>query len=69
MRKTSTTNSVQRAYMLAKAHLQTLREQEIEIEKAYIAAHGIHNADGTTPEAVYYIKDEATFDRDRKSVV
>ena len=63
MRKTSTTNSVQRAYMLAKAHLQTLREQEIEIEKAYIAAHGIHNADGTTPEAVYYIKDEATFDR------
>ena len=42
MRKTSTTNSVQRACMLAKAHLQTLREQEIEIEKAYIAAHGIH---------------------------
>ena len=63
MRKTSTTNSVQRAYMLAKAHLQTLREQEIEIERAYIAAHGIHNGDGTIPERVYCIDDMETFDR------
>jgi len=43
MRKASTTNSAQRAYMLAKAHLQALRNQEAEIERAYIVAHGIHN--------------------------
>lgn len=63
MRKTSTTNSAQRAYMLAKAHLQALREQEAEIEKAYIVANGIRNADGTIPERVYCIDDMETFDR------
>ena len=63
MRKKSTTNSAQRAYMLAKAHLQALREQEAEIERAYIVAHGIHNADDTIPERVYCIDDAETFDR------
>ncbi len=63
MRKTSTTNSAQRAYMLAKAHLQSLEEQEAEIEKAYIIANGIRNADGTVPERVYCIDDMETFDR------
>ena len=63
MRKASTTNSAQRAYMLAKAHLQALRNQEAEIERAYIAAHGIHNGDGTIPERVYCIDDMETFDR------
>ena len=63
MRKASTTNSAQRAYMLAKAHLQALRNQEAEIERAYIVAHGIHNGDGTIPERVYCINDMETFDR------
>ena len=63
MRKASTTNSAQRAYMLAKAHLQALRNQEAEIERAYIAAQGIHNGDGTIPERVYCIDDMETFDR------
>lgn len=63
MRKASTTNSAQRAYMIAKAHLQALKEQEAEIERAYIAAQGIHNGDGTIPERVYCIDDAETFDR------
>lgn len=63
MRKKSTTNSAQRAYMLAKAHLQTLKDREAEIERAYIIARGIRNADGTIPERVYCIDDMETFDR------
>lgn len=62
MRK-ATTNSAQRAYMLAKAHLQALKDQEAEIERAYIIAQGIRNADGTIPERVYCIDDMETFDR------
>lgn len=63
MRKASTTNKAQRAYMTAKATLQTLEAREAEIEKAYIAAKGIRNADGTIPERVYCIDDTKTFDR------
>lgn len=63
MRKASTTNSAQRAYILAKANLQALREREAEIEKAYIVANGIRNADGTIPEHVYCIDDTETFER------
>ena len=59
----ATTNSAQRAYMLAKAHLQALRNQEAEIERAYIVAQGIHNGDGTIPDRVYCIDDMETFDR------
>lgn len=58
-----TANSVQRAYMLAKAHLQALEEREAELEKAYIAANEIRNADGSTPERIYCIDDEAVFDK------
>lgn len=63
MRKASTTNSAQRAYMLAKAHLQALKDREAEIERAYIIAHSIRNADDTIPERVYCIDDMETFDR------
>lgn len=63
MRKASTINKAQRTYMAAKALLQTLEAQEAEIEKAYIAAKGIRNADGTIPERVYCIDDTETFDR------
>ena len=63
MRKASTTNSAQRAYMLAKAHLQALKDREAEIERAYIIAHSIRNADDTIPERVYCIDNMETFDR------
>lgn len=63
MRKASTTNSAQRAYMLAKAHLQALKDREAEIERAYIIAHSIRNADDTIPERVYCIDNMETFNR------
>ena len=63
MRKASTTNSAHRAYMLAKAHLQALKDREAEIERAYIIAHSIRNADDTIPERVYCIDNMETFDR------
>ena len=57
------TNKVQREYMAAKALVQTLEEREAQIEQAYIAAHGIVNPDGTTPERIYCIMDDAIFDK------
>ena len=57
-----TTNKVQRDYMAAKALVETLEEREKQMEQAYIAAHGIINPDGTTPERIYCIMDEAVFD-------
>ena len=63
MRKASTTNSAQRAYMLAKAHLQALKDREAEIERAYIIAHSIRNADDTIPERVYCIDNMETSTR------
>ena len=61
-----TTNKIQREYMAAKALVQTLEEQEKQMEQAYIAAHGIVNPDGTTPERIYCIMDEAVFDEANK---
>ena len=58
-----TTNKIQREYMAAKALVQTLEEQEKQMEQAYIAAHGIVNPDGTTPERIYCIMDEAVLTR------
>ncbi len=58
-----TTNKVQREYMVAKALVKTLEEREKEMERAYIAAHGITNPDGTIPERICSILDEAVFDR------
>jgi len=58
-----TTNKVQREYMAAKARVKALEEREKEVEQAYIAAHGITNPDGTTPERIFCILDETIFDR------
>lgn len=58
-----TTNKVQRDYIAAKAIVETLEEQEKQMEQVYIAAHGIINPDGTIPERIYCIVDEAVFDK------
>ena len=57
----ATTNKVQRDYMAAKALVETLEEREKNMEQAYIATHGITNPDGTIPERIYCILDEAAF--------
>ena len=46
----TTMNKVQRAYMVAKARVHEIESQQEEIEKKYIADHGITNPDGSTPE-------------------
>ncbi len=50
-----TTNKFQRAYMIAKSHVQEIESQQEEIEKKYIADNGIVNADGSIPEFVWCI--------------
>lgn len=58
-----TTDKFQDAYMIAKAYLETLEAQEREADHRYIIDHGIKNSDGSTPEYIYCIEDEGTFDR------
>lgn len=56
-------NTEQRTYMLAKAHLEILEGTQSDMEREYIAAQGITNEDGKTPDAIYCIDDHDTFDR------
>ena len=58
-----TMNKTQRAYMVAKANIQEIESRQDAIEKKYIADKGIVNPDGSTPEYVWCIDDEATFEK------
>ena len=53
----------QNAYLLAKANLEALEEQEKEIEHNYIITNKIKNIDSSIPERVYCIEDEIIFDK------
>ncbi len=59
---TKTTNKAQESYMIAKAYLETLEGMKKDIERKYIADHNIVNSDGSTPDQIYCIDDEAVFD-------
>jgi hypothetical protein len=56
-------NAEQRVYMLAKAHLDALMDEQAEMERNYIKAQNIINDDGTAPEMIYCIDDEEIFER------
>ena len=56
-------NKQQKAYMIAKANLDTIKELENEIERKYIAEHNITNANGEIPTAIYCIDDDEIFDK------
>ena len=58
-----TMNKTQRAYMVAKANIQEIESRQDAIEKKYIADKGIVIPDGSTPEYVWCIDDEATFEK------
>ena len=58
-----TTNAIQEAYMMAKAILETLEAEEKQLEHQYIIDNGITNSDGSIPEAIYCVDDEAIFDK------
>ena len=59
----NTMNKIQRAYMIAKARVQEIESQQEEIEKKYIADKGIVNPDGSTPEFLWCMDDDAAFDK------
>lgn len=56
-------SKAQEVYMLAKAHLEALEDQEKELERQYIADNSITNPDGSIPDQIYCIDDKETFDR------
>lgn len=56
-------NAEQRAYMIARANLDALESVHVDMERNYIKAQNIINDDGTTPERIYCIYDEETFER------
>ena len=61
-----TVNKAQRDYLEAKTRLEALEERQKQMERAYIAAHGIANPDGCTPERIYCIDDEEAFEKANK---
>lgn len=63
-----TMNKIQRAYMTAKARVQEIESRQEEIEKKYIADNGIVNPDGSTPEFLWCMDDDAAFDKANEEV-
>lgn len=53
-------NQLQRTYMLAKAHFETLDEQVAAVDHKYILEKGIVNEDGSIPRASWAIDDDDT---------
>ena len=63
-----TMNKIQNSYMVAKAHVRQIESQQEEIEKKYIADNGIVNPDGSTPEFLWCMDDDAAFDKANEEV-
>lgn len=58
----STMNKIQKNYMVAKALVAQIQSQQEEIEHKYIAEKGIRNPDGSVPELLYCMDDDAAFE-------
>ena len=56
-------NKAQKSYLLAKAQMEVLEDQEKELEQKYIINKGIINPDGTIPKATWCIDDEEIADK------
>lgn len=56
-------NRQQKAYTLAKAIVELLKERQEAAEQRYIAEKGIVNEDGTIPFVIYCIDDSEVFDK------
>ena len=56
-------NKQQKTYMLAKANLQILEDQEKEIEYQYITTNKITNENGSIPTQIYMIDNEELFNK------
>lgn len=64
----STTNKIQNAYMIAKARVHEIESRQEEIEKRYIREKGIVNPDGSIPEYLWCMDDDAAFDKANEDV-
>lgn len=58
-----TMNKIQKSYMNAKARVQEVESQQEAIEKKYISDNGIVNPDGSVPEFLYCMDDDAAFEK------
>ena len=58
-----TTNKYQENYMAAKAMVETIEEMQKDIERKYIKDNDIKDADGSTPEFIWHLMDEAIFEK------
>lgn len=56
-------NKQQKAYLQAKAVLETLELQERELEYKYILDHNIINEDGSIPKQIFCIDNDEVFDK------
>lgn len=56
-------NNIQRAYMVAKARVQEVESLQDAAEKKFIADNGIVNPDGSVPEFLYCMEDDAAFEK------
>jgi len=61
-------NKQQKTYMLAKANLQTLEDQEREIERQYIINNNITNENGSIPDQIFMIDNEEIFDKANQEI-
>lgn len=57
------TNKYQKAYMTAKARVQEIESRQEAIEKKYISDNDIVNPDGSVPEFLYCMEDDAAFEK------
>jgi hypothetical protein len=60
---TRTYNKIQETYMLAKAHLEILEDQEKKADHQFVLDKGITNPDGSIPEYLYCIDDDELFEK------
>jgi hypothetical protein len=56
-------NKQQKAYLLAKAKLEALEQQENEVDRLYIIEKGIKNPDGSIPTRTYMIENDELADK------
>lgn len=61
-----TMNKEQRMYAIAKAIVLEMEERERSLEKYFIANRNIRNLDGSVPERLYCIEDNALFEKSVK---
>lgn len=58
----STMNRIQKNYMVAKALVAQIESRQEELERKYISEKGIRNPDGSVPELLFCMDDDAAFD-------